>query len=90
MLPQDREDSYFSLSCLSPFDIPTGAPVPHLHHGNTHIHTRTTLQQIPSLPDPRPQLPTLFHDKAINRLLARTNWSPTATLFNYKCSCMPL
>jgi hypothetical protein len=36
--------------------------------------------------DPRPQLGRVFHDKAIGRIIARTEWSPNATVFAHKCS----
>jgi hypothetical protein len=36
--------------------------------------------------DPRPALPREFFDKALGRLVARTDWTPGATMFDYKCS----
>jgi hypothetical protein len=36
--------------------------------------------------DPRPALPTLFTDKPSGRVLARTDWSPQASWFTYRCS----
>lgn len=35
--------------------------------------------------DPRSKLPLVFHDKALGRVIARTAWTPEATVFDYKC-----
>ncbi len=35
--------------------------------------------------DPRPALPTSFFDPSLTKLRARTDWSATATLFNWQC-----
>jgi len=40
----------------------------------------------PAAPDPRPSLPTTFYDAPAGRLLARTDWTANATLFNYRAS----
>jgi hypothetical protein len=39
----------------------------------------------PAAPDPRPSLPLSFFDKSIGRLVARTDWTPNHTMFDYKC-----
>jgi hypothetical protein len=39
----------------------------------------------PTPPDPRPALPTTFYSEGIGRLLARTDWTPDASWFNYLC-----
>jgi hypothetical protein len=39
-----------------------------------------------AVPDPRPALPTTFTDDALGRLLSRTDWTPNAAWFDYKCS----
>jgi hypothetical protein len=36
--------------------------------------------------DPRPNYPTAFYDAPQGRLLDRTDWSPSATLFDFRCS----
>jgi hypothetical protein len=41
-------------------------------------------------PDPRPALPRVFVDRALGRVLARTDWTPDATLFSYKCGWMTI
>ena len=35
--------------------------------------------------DPRPAMPTFFFDPALTKIRARTDWSATATLFNWQC-----
>ena len=35
--------------------------------------------------DPRPNVPITFFDPAINRILARTDWTPNATQFDWHC-----
>ena len=35
--------------------------------------------------DPRPSMPTTFYDNSMNRVLARTDWTPTATQFDWHC-----
>lgn len=35
--------------------------------------------------DPRPTLPLVLHDRALGRVIARTSWTPEATVFDYKC-----
>lgn len=44
----------------------------------------------PAPSDPRPSLPRRFHDKALGRILARTDWTSSATLFDYKCSWLSI
>ncbi len=41
---------------------------------------------VATAPDPRPKLPRVFAAPAIGSVLARTDWSPTATWFTYRCS----
>ncbi|HEY2775030.1 MAG TPA: hypothetical protein VGK20_13365 [Candidatus Binatia bacterium] len=36
--------------------------------------------------DPRPQWPTTFYDAPAGRLLARTDWSASASMFDFRCS----
>jgi len=36
--------------------------------------------------DPRPNFPTFFFDPAAGRLLARSDWTPNATMFDYRAS----
>jgi len=36
--------------------------------------------------DPRPNYPAAFYDAAQGRLIDRTDWSPAATLFDFRCS----
>ncbi|MGO8678614.1 MAG: InlB B-repeat-containing protein [Limisphaerales bacterium] len=36
--------------------------------------------------DPRPGYPTAFYDAGQGRLVDRTDWSPAATLFDFRCS----
>ncbi len=36
--------------------------------------------------DPRPAFPSLFYDPAAGRILARTDWTPNATVFDYRAS----
>jgi hypothetical protein len=36
--------------------------------------------------DPRPSLPTSFYASPIGRILARTDWTPNASWFDYKCT----
>jgi hypothetical protein len=36
--------------------------------------------------DPRPNYPTAFYDPGQGRLIDRTDWSPNATLFDFRCS----
>ncbi len=36
--------------------------------------------------DPRPNYPTAFYDPGQGRLIDRTDWTPNATLFDFRCS----
>jgi hypothetical protein len=36
--------------------------------------------------DPRPNYPTAFYDPGQGRLIDRTDWTPEATLFDFRCS----
>jgi len=36
--------------------------------------------------DPRPNYPTAFYDAGQGRLIDRTDWSPGATMFDFRCS----
>jgi hypothetical protein len=36
--------------------------------------------------DPRPSYPTAFYDAPAGRLVARTDWTPNATFFDFRCS----
>ena len=38
-----------------------------------------------NVPDPRPTIPTTFVDNSFNRISARTDWTPTATWFDWHC-----
>ncbi len=38
-----------------------------------------------NVPDPRPSMPTTFVDNSLNRISARTDWSTTATWFDWQC-----
>ncbi|APR81556.1 Serine/threonine kinase associate protein KapC [Minicystis rosea] len=40
--------------------------------------------------DPRPALPLVFHDRALGRVVARSAWTPDATMFDYKCSWLTI
>jgi hypothetical protein len=40
----------------------------------------------PKAADARPSLPTTFIDRATGRALGRTDWTPAASWFNYRCS----
>jgi len=40
----------------------------------------------PAPTDPRPTMPLIFTDVPAGRVLARTNWSPQATMFDYRGS----
>jgi hypothetical protein len=40
----------------------------------------------PAPPDPRPKLPTAFIDRQLGRVLARTDWSPSASWFAFACA----
>ncbi|GAC1599692.1 MAG: hypothetical protein NVS3B21_26410 [Acidimicrobiales bacterium] len=40
----------------------------------------------PAPADPRPSLPTSFVDPGAGRLIARTDWGPNATMFDYRAS----
>ena len=44
----------------------------------------------PAPQDPRPALPRVFLDRALGRVLARTDWTPGATMFSYKCGWMTI
>ncbi|MEP6756044.1 MAG: hypothetical protein ABJA67_11140 [Chthonomonadales bacterium] len=41
---------------------------------------------LPAPTDPRPGLPTVFVDQPAGRILARTDWGPLATTFDYRAS----
>lgn len=41
---------------------------------------------LPIAPDPRPALPLIHYAPTIGRVLARTDWSPAASWFTFKCT----
>jgi len=41
---------------------------------------------LPAPADPRPSMPTVFFDRPLGRLIARTQWGPNGTMFDSKCS----
>lgn len=41
---------------------------------------------VAALPSPRPGLPTEFYDPALGRQLVRTDWTPNASFYGFKCS----
>jgi hypothetical protein len=41
---------------------------------------------VPAAADPRPSYPTIFYDAPAARIVARSDWSPSQTVFDYRAS----